>query len=49
MEQEYLILKDAQGNTIKVSEEQYKNNPDLFNTIIEDNGNLPSWLSKYKS
>lgn len=49
MEKEYLILKDQNGKTIKVSEEEYKENQDLFDSIINDESTQkPSWLVKGK-
>lgn len=47
MTEEVLILKDQNGQTIKVTEEQYKANKDLFDSIINDNRiDKPSWLRK---
>ena len=47
MPEEYLILKDQDGKTIKVSEEQYKENKELFDSIIKDDTIIkPSWMKK---
>lgn len=48
MEKEYLILKDQDGRTIKVSEEDYRENIELFQDIEIANEVLPNWIHKYK-
>lgn len=48
MEKEYLILKDQNGRTIKVSEEDYRENIELFQDIKIVNEVLPNWIHKYK-
>lgn len=48
MEKEYLILKDQDGRTIKVNEEDYRENIELFQNIDVVNEVLPNWIHKYK-
>ena len=47
MNKEVLILKDQNGKTIEVTEDDYNTNRDLFDSIMNDNTiNKPSWLRK---
>ena len=48
MGKEYLILKDQNGKTIKVDEETYRENLEVFQDKFLGNEILPSWVHKYQ-
>ena len=47
-EEKYLIMKDQDGKTIKITEEEYKDNLELFQSLNIINEQLPSWVFKYQ-
>lgn len=45
---EYLIMKDQDGKTIKITEEEFRDNLELFQNLNIINETLPSWVFKYQ-